>query len=106
MRGGLAGAGEGTVGGLEFQNDGGAVGIEVDGGGAAVLIAENGGTEAEAETGGVACGVGADVGVKGAVGAQEAGPGVSNEDLDQMALAGGLEADALAGLGPIVGGAA
>jgi hypothetical protein len=68
------------------------VGIEVDGHGAAILIAEDGSAQAETKTCRVADGVGTDIGVKGAIRTQEAGPGVSDENLDYLALGGGFKA--------------
>ena len=82
-------------GGLELEDHGRAVGIEIDRGGAAVLIAEDGGAETETETRRVAGGVGTDVGVEGAVGAQKSRAGVGDKDLDHLALAGCLKANAL-----------
>ena len=60
---------------------------------------------AETKTCRVADGVGTDIGVKGAIRTQEAGPGVSDENLDYLALGGGFKANALCRDGSTCGGA-
>ena len=83
----------GYFGDLQLKNDGGAVWIKIYRHGATILIAEDGGAQAESETRSFSDGVGADIGVKGAVGAQKAGPGVGNKNLHHVALTSGLKAN-------------
>ena len=64
------------------------------------MVAQNAGAEAQAQPGRFPRGLGGNKGVKGTVGMQEAGAGMSDEDLYKIAFRGGFKADSLQ---PLVG---